>query len=326
LDCGERRHGPEAAPLRSTTLSGTDFDLRIGETPMNFTGSPKVAITVNGSVPAPLLRWREGDTVTLRVANTLGEDASIHWHGILLPANMDGVPGLSFHGIRPGETYVYRFEVRQAGTYWYHSHSGFQEQRGLYGPLVIEPCEPSPFEYDREHVVMLTDWTDENPARVFAKLKKRSDYYNFNQRTVGDFVRDVRTHGLKEALANRRMWGEMRMNPTDLADVSGYTYTHLMNGTRPRTTGAALQIRRASATAVHQRIGDVVLRRPNSWLEDDRRGGGWPVRPPGHHRRVPDCARGDLRRHRRTVRSGRIHNLRAVHGSDGLRRWHPGRA
>jgi FtsP/CotA-like multicopper oxidase with cupredoxin domain/YHS domain-containing protein len=117
LDCGERRHGPEAAPLRSTTLSGTDFDLRIGETPMNFTGSPKVAITVNGSVPAPLLRWREGDTVTLRVANTLGEDASIHWHGILLPANMDGVPGLSFHGIRPGETYVYRFEVRQAGTY-----------------------------------------------------------------------------------------------------------------------------------------------------------------------------------------------------------------
>jgi CopA family copper-resistance protein len=146
---------------------------------------------------------------------------------------MDGVPGLSFQGIRPGETYVYRFEVRQAGTYWYHSHSGFQEQRGLYGPLVIEPREPSPFKYDREHVVMLSDWTDENPTRVFAKLKKRSDYYNFHQRTVGDFVRDVRTHGLKEALADRKMWGEMRMNPTDLADVSGYTYTYLMNGTAP---------------------------------------------------------------------------------------------
>ncbi|HLG58749.1 MAG TPA: copper resistance system multicopper oxidase [Vicinamibacterales bacterium] len=216
-----------------TTLSGTDFDLRIGETPMNFTGNPRVAITVNSSVPAPTLRWREGDTVTMRVANTLDEDASIHWHGILLPANMDGVPGLSFHGIRPGETYVYRFEVRQAGTYWYHSHSGFQEQRGLYGPLVIEPREPSPFKYDREHVVMLTDWTDENPARVFAKLKKRSDYYNFNQRTVGDFFRDVRTQGLKEALADRKTWGEMRMNPTDLADVSGYTYTYLMNGTAP---------------------------------------------------------------------------------------------
>jgi len=221
------------APVVWTTLSGTEFDLRIGETPMNVTGNPRVAVTVNGSVPAPLLRWKEGDTVTLRVANTLDEDASIHWHGILLPANMDGVPGLSFHGIRPGETYVYRFEVRQAGTYWYHSHSGFQEQRGLYGPLVIEPQQPSPFTYDREHVVMLTDWTDENPARVFAKLKKRSDYYNFNQRTVGDFFRNVRTQGLGEALADRKMWGETRMNPTDLADVSGYTYTYLMNGTAP---------------------------------------------------------------------------------------------
>ena len=120
-----------------TTLSGTDFDLRIGETPMNFTGQPRRAITVNGSVPAPTLRWKEGDTVTMRVANTLNKEASIHWHGIVLPANMDGVPGLSFHGIPPGETYVYRFRVRQAGTYWYHSHSGFQEQRGLYGPLVI---------------------------------------------------------------------------------------------------------------------------------------------------------------------------------------------
>ena len=137
---------------------------------MNVTGSPKIAITVNGSIPAPTLHWKEGDTVTLRVANTLHEeDASIHWHGILLPANMDGVPGLSFHGIRPGETYVYRFKVRQAGTYWYHSHSGFQEQQGLYGPLVIHPSQPEPFRYDREHVVMLTDWTDESPERVFAK-------------------------------------------------------------------------------------------------------------------------------------------------------------
>jgi CopA family copper-resistance protein len=220
-------------PVAWTALSGTEFDLRIGETPMNFTGSPSVAFTVNGSVPAPTLRWKEGDTVTLRVANTLDEDASIHWHGILLPANMDGVPGLSFHGIRPGEAYVYRFKVRQGGTYWYHSHSGFQEQRGIYGPLIIEPREPEPFKYDREHVVMLTDWTDESPERVFAKLKKQSDYYNFHQRTVGDFLRDVRTHGLRSTLADRRMWGEMRMTPTDLADVSGYTYTYLMNGTAP---------------------------------------------------------------------------------------------
>ncbi len=220
-------------PAAWTTLAGSDFDLRIGETPMNFTGKARVAYTVNGSVPAPTLRWKEGDTVTLRVANTLDEDASIHWHGILLPANMDGVPGLSFDGIRPGETYVYRFKVRQGGTYWYHSHSGFQEQRGLYGPLIIDPREPEPFAYDREHVVMLSDWTDERPERVFAKLKKQSDYYNFNQRTAGDLVRDLRTLGLDRTLADRKMWGEMRMNPTDLADVSGYTYTYLMNGTAP---------------------------------------------------------------------------------------------
>jgi CopA family copper-resistance protein len=221
------------APARWTDLPGTDFDLRIGETPMNFTGNPRIALTVNGSIPAPTLRWKEGDTVTMRVANTLDEDASIHWHGILLPANMDGVPGLSFAGIRAGETYVYRFRVRQGGTYWYHSHSGFQEQRGLYGPLVIQPREPEPFTYDREHVVMLTDWTDESPERVLAKLKKRSDYYNFRQRTVSDFFRDVGQQGLKSALGDRWMWGEMRMNPTDLADVSGYTYTYLMNGVTP---------------------------------------------------------------------------------------------
>ena len=220
-------------PAAWRTLAGSDFDLRIGETPMNVTGSPKIAFAVNRSVPAPTLRWREGDTVTLRVANTLDEDASIHWHGIILPANMDGVPGLSFHGIRPGETYVYRFKVRQGGTYWYHSHSGFQEQRGLYGPLIIDPLRPEPFTYDREHVVMLTDWTDENPARVLAKLKKQSDYYNFHQRTVGTLLRDLRTRGAKATLADRKMWGEMRMNPTDLADVSGHTYTYLLNGRPP---------------------------------------------------------------------------------------------
>lgn len=217
-----------------TTLAGTQFDLRIAESPMNFTGATRQALTVNGNLPAPVLRWKEGDTVTLRVANALdGEDTSIHWHGILLPANMDGVPGLSFAGIPPGQTHAYRFHVRQGGTYWYHSHSGFQEQRGVYGALVIEPREPEPFRYDREHVVMLSDWTDESPDRVFANLKKRSDYYNFNKRTAGDFVDDVLTRGLKSTIADRRMWGNMRMNPTDLSDVTGHTYTHLMNGTAP---------------------------------------------------------------------------------------------
>ncbi|HEU4891622.1 MAG TPA: copper resistance system multicopper oxidase [Vicinamibacterales bacterium] len=226
----------QAAPARKPTgvLSGTDFDLDLGETLVNFTGSPRIAHTVNGSLPAPILRWKEGTTVTLRASNRLPKgDASIHWHGILLPANMDGVPGLSFNGIHPGETYVYRFNVKQAGTYWYHSHSAFQEQLGLYGALIIEPREPEPFRYDREHVVLLSDWTDEDPARVFAKLKKQSDYYNFHQRTVGDFLRDVRTRGFGATASDRAMWGRMRMKPTDLADVSGHTYTYLMNGTAP---------------------------------------------------------------------------------------------
>ena len=215
------------------TLRGTDFDLRIAEAPVNFTGAARTGITVNGSIPAPLVRWREGDTVTMRVANALSEDTSIHWQGMILPANMDGVPGLSFHGIHPGETYTYKFTVRQGGTYWYHSHSGFQEQRGLYGPLVIDPREPEPFQFDREHVVLLTDWTDEDPKRVFGKLKKQSDYYNHNRRNLGDFMKDVREQGFSKTMADRRAWGTMRMTPTDLADVSGYTYTHLMNGVTP---------------------------------------------------------------------------------------------
>ena len=223
--------GDNRQPIRE--LSGTTFDLRIGETPANFTGSPRTAFTVNGSVPAPTLRWREGDVVALHVSNSLDEDASIHWHGILLPANMDGVPGLSFHGIRPGETYDYQFQVKQGGTYWYHSHSGFQEQRGVYGAIIIDPSEPSPFKHDRDYVVMLSDWTDMAPETVFAKLKKQSDYFNFNKRTVGDFIRDVRERGLSQTLADRKLWGEMRMNPTDLSDVTGATYTYLMNGTAP---------------------------------------------------------------------------------------------
>jgi CopA family copper-resistance protein len=227
----EAQPGPRG---QTGELSGTEFDLRIGETAVNVTGKPRVAYTVNGSLPGPVLRWREGDTVTLRVANRLAhDDTSIHWHGMLLPANMDGVPGLSFHGIRPGESYTYRFDVRQNGTYWYHSHSGFDEQRGIYGAIVIEPEKPSPVKYDREHVVLLSDWTDEDPWRVFARLKKQSHYYNFNQRTVVDFFRDVRRQGLSKTLADRRMWGEMRMNPTDLSDVTGYTYTYLMNGVTP---------------------------------------------------------------------------------------------
>ena len=215
------------------SLSGTEFDLLIAETPVNFTGSKRTAMTINGGIPGPLLRWKEGETVTLRVRNKLRDSTSIHWHGILLPATMDGVPGLSFHGIEPDGMYVYKFKVVQNGTYWYHSHSGFQEQSGVYGPLVIEAKDPEPFTYDRDYVVMLSDWTDENPASLVRKLKKQSDYYNFHKRTVGDFFNDVKKDGWAATVADRKMWAQMKMNPTDLADVSGSTYTYLLNGHTP---------------------------------------------------------------------------------------------
>ncbi|MAG99175.1 copper resistance system multicopper oxidase [Halopseudomonas pachastrellae] len=221
------------SPGQPNVLSGNDFDLFIGETPVNITGAARTAMTINGSLPGPILRWREGETVTLRVRNRLKEDTSIHWHGIILPANMDGVPGLSFHGIAPDGMYEYKFKVNQNGTYWYHSHSGLQEQVGVYGALVIDAKEPEPFSYDRDYVVLLSDWTDENPARVLAKLKKQSDYYNYHKRTVGDFINDVSEMGWSAAVADRKMWAEMKMSPTDLADVSGYTYTYLMNGQAP---------------------------------------------------------------------------------------------
>jgi CopA family copper-resistance protein len=221
----------------ANVLTGTEFDLAIGETPMNFTGRARPAITVNGSIPGPILRWREGSTVNLRVSNRLpqgsihGDATSIHWHGILLPANMDGVPGMSFNGIHRGETYHYRFKVNQAGTYWYHSHSAFQEQAGLYGALVIDAAEPEPFAYQRDYVVMLTDWTDLDPAALFARLKKMSGHDNYYKRTVGDFVRDAERNGVAATVEDRKMWGRMRMTPTDLSDVNANTYTYLMNGT-----------------------------------------------------------------------------------------------
>jgi len=214
-------------------LRGTEFDLAIGAHPVNFTGKPGVATLVNGSLPAPILRWREGDTVTVRVRNELAHDTAIHWHGILLPANMDGVPGLSFHGIAPAQSFTYRFKVRQSGTYWYHAHSAFQEQTGLYGPLLIEPRELEPFGYDRDHVVLLSDWTDRDPRDVYLLLKKQSDYFNYNKRTLRDFVRDSRADGFKAALDERLEWARMRMLPSDLADVGGSTYTYLANGMTP---------------------------------------------------------------------------------------------
>jgi FtsP/CotA-like multicopper oxidase with cupredoxin domain len=225
--------GPVSAGDVGAVLSGTEFSLEVGALPVNLTGQPGIATVVNGRLPAPLLRWREGDRITLRVSNRLSAPTSIHWHGMIVPADMDGVPGLSFDGIGPGETYVYRFKVNQSGTYWYHSHSRFQEQTGLYGPIVIEPRRGERHRADREHVVLLSEWTDLDPEQIYRTLKRQSNYFNFGQRTVGDFINDVRKQGWKPTIADRRMWGQMRMDPTDLADVSGHAYTYLVNGTTP---------------------------------------------------------------------------------------------
>ena len=223
----------QVPPGNPNVLSGTTFDLTIGESAVNLTGAQRMATTVNGTLPAPVLRWKEGDTVILRVTNRLASTSSIHWHGVLLPFGMDGVPGLSFEGIRPGETFTYRFPVKQSGTYWYHSHSRFQEQTGLYGPIVIEPRDGERHRVERDYVVLLSDWSDADPETIFSNLKKMNDFYNFNEPTVADFARDASTMGVQQALAKRKMWNQMRMSPTDFADVTGKAYTYLVNGASP---------------------------------------------------------------------------------------------
>jgi len=219
--------------LGPTTIKGDHIDLNIAYEPVNFTGKTRMATAINGSVPAPVLRWREGDRVTIRVTNNLAEDSSIHWHGIILPTGMDGVPGLSFGGIKPGNTFEYQFDLNQSGTYWYHSHSGFQEPTGMYGAIIIDPKEPDPVSYDRDYVVMLSDWSDEDPQAIYAKLKKLSHYYNFRERTVSDIWHDIKAKGVVKTWNKRSMWNQMRMSETDISDVTGYTYTYLMNGVTP---------------------------------------------------------------------------------------------
>ncbi len=230
----QARSNPEPVMEGVPELSGAEFNLTVGETLVNFTGNPRIATTVNGSLPSPTLRWKEGETVTIHVKNNLSVSTSIHWHGIILPYEMDGVPGISFDGIAPGETFTYQFKVEQSGTYWYHSHSGFQEQTGMYGTIIVEPKGGESIRADRDYVVQLSDWTDDDPMNVLKKLKKQSDYYNFNQPAVTDFFRDITTEGLSSAISKRRMWNSMRMTPTDLADISAYGYTYLMNGTTPK--------------------------------------------------------------------------------------------
>jgi CopA family copper-resistance protein len=234
----------EAAAPNPTVLTGSDFDLTIDSLAVNFTGRPSRATAVNGSVPGPILRWREGDTITLAVTNRLKHMTSIHWHGIRLPADMDGVPGLSFAGIAPGETFRYRFPVRQCGTYWYHSHSGFQDQTGLTGALIIDPLGHDPIEFDREYVVLLSDWTDTNPETVFSNLKQQSDYYNYHRLTLPNLISAVSKsgsgNGFGSTVSERLAWARMNMSPADISDVSAAAYTYLLNGNSPNANWTGL--------------------------------------------------------------------------------------
>ena len=217
------------------TVSGNDITLRIARQTMRVDGKISRAIGINGTVPAPLVRLKEGQTAKLTVVNDLDEDSSIHWHGLILPFHMDGVPGVSFPGIKPRSTFVYEFPVVQSGTYWYHSHSGLQEQIGHYGPLVIDPAGTDPVAHDREHVIVLSDHSRISPEAIFRKLKVNPGHFNMQRQTLGGLLA-----GKDQPLKDRVEWGAMRMDPTDVADVNGSTYTFLVNGYGPRDNWTAL--------------------------------------------------------------------------------------
>ena len=227
-----------SAGLRAglSTLTGPNIDLTVGHTPFTVGGRTGHAVTINGVLPAPLLRLREGQNVRLAVTNTLDEDTSIHWHGLLVPFQMDGVPGISFPGIKARETFVYEFPIKQSGTFWYHSHSGLQEAMGHYGPIVIDPAGADPVAYDREHVLVLSDWSFMHPHEILAKLKKSPGYFNQQRTTLAGLMDGSDRMSLEE----RRMWGQMRMDPRDILDVSGSTYTYLINGHGPQENWTGL--------------------------------------------------------------------------------------
>ena len=221
------------------TLRGDDIALTIGNSRFTVGGRTGHAVTINGTVPAPLIRLKHGQDVRIAVTNTLDEDTSIHWHGVLLPFQMDGVPGVSFPGIRPGETFVYEFPILHTGTFWYHSHSGLQEQLGHYGPLIFDPAGRDPVGYDREHVVVLSDWSFMHPHLMMQKLKKEAGYFNYQRHTLAGLIGES---GPEEqmSLTNRLMWKRMRMDPTDIADITGSTYTYLINGHGPEENWTGL--------------------------------------------------------------------------------------
>ncbi len=221
------------APL--PMVSGEDITLKIARQTMMIDGRASKAIGINGTVPAPLIRLREGQNVRLHVVNDLDEDSSIHWHGLLVPTQFDGVPGLSFPGIKPRSTFTYEFPIRQSGTYWYHSHSGLQEQLGHYGPIVIDPTGTDPIASDREHVIVLSDHSPISPEAIFRRMKVDPGNLNFQKQTLAGLLA-----GRDQTLKDRMDWGRMRMDPTDISDTTGAAYTYLVNGHGPRDNWTAL--------------------------------------------------------------------------------------
>lgn len=217
-----------AATAKLQTLSGSDIYLTIGHSQITVDGKTGHAIAINGTVPGPIIRLKEGQTVRLHITNTLKEDTSIHWHGLLVPFEMDGVPGVSFPGIRPGETFTYEFPVKQSGTYWFHSHSGLQEQEGHYAAMIIDPAGPDPVAYDREHVILLSDYSFIHPHVIAQKLKQEAGVFNFQKQTIAGLLA-----GKDQSLAERMEWARELMDPTDISDVTGAVYTFLVNGRGP---------------------------------------------------------------------------------------------
>jgi CopA family copper-resistance protein len=216
-----------------------ELELAVEQQRITIDGRSSPAIAIGGSVPAPVLRWREGEEVLIRVTNRLDEPTSIHWHGLLIEGVMDGAPGFNgYEAIQPGDTYTYLFQLRQAGTYWYHSHSAMQEQLGMYGAIIIDPKDREPVKADRDYVVVLSDHTSEAPVSILGNLKASSEYYNKGRRTLVDFFRDVGRNGFGATVQDRLDWNEMRMDPTDLADVTGYNF--LVNGKGPEDNWTGL--------------------------------------------------------------------------------------
>jgi len=240
-------------PVLPPALSGQDIELRVAHRMLRIDGRDTHAIGINGGIPGPLLRLREGQDVRLTVINDLhDEDTSVHWHGLLVPFQMDGVPGISFPGIKAGERFTYEFPLRQSGTYWYHSHSGLQEQMGHYGPIVIDPAGADPIECDREHVVVLSDHSAMHPHVIFKKLKQQGGYFNYQKQTLAGQIA-----GRDQKGADRLEWGKMRMDPTDISDVTGSTYRFLINGQTARDNwtglfrpGERLRLRFINASAM----------------------------------------------------------------------------